>query len=283
MSFHIFEGIETYDGAGVKLKRIFGTPAYYNITDPFLLLDYFGSNKPSDYQAGFPWHPHRGIQTITYVIKGRVDHEDSLGYRDTIRSGEIQWMNAGSGIFHQEMPMGDLKSKELWGFQLWINLPRVNKMSKPSYRSINSSNVRTIENEKIRAKIISGNIMDSDNGALEFDPGITYVDIEMKSDKITLKNRIGYTSLIIPLYGKINFKGFEINQFNVLCVSDDYSDIEIMSTNKSRFLFISGERINEEIAWYGPIVMNNWSEIEQSFLDLKNGNFIRDKSPIFIE
>ena len=283
MTFHIFRGTETFDGAGVKLKRIFGSPANYNITDPFLLLDYFGSDRPEDYISGFPWHPHRGIQTITYVMKGRVEHEDSLGNRGVIRSGEIQWMNAGSGIFHQEMPIGDKNSKELWGFQLWINLPSVNKMSKPSYRSINALNVKMVENESVKARVISGNLEKYGESILVSDSGIAYFDIEMKSESIKIKNRRGYTSLLIPINGEVYYNNIMLDNLNVLAIGPQEFDFEILSKGKSRFLFISGKRINEEVAWYGPIVMNNWSEIEQSLLDLKNGNFVRDKSPIFVE
>ncbi len=280
----ILQGMDTYDGAGVRLKRIFGSPDTFSFTDPFLLLDFFGSNNPEEYMAGFPWHPHRGIETLTYVIKGEVEHEDSIGNKGTIRSGEIQWMKAGSGIYHQEMPKTRYPDKDLWGFQLWINIPSSEKMSRPVYRSINYGKLETVETDMFRARVIEGNI--DQNGMImpgSHNLGISYIDITSKTDKIILKKDYNFTGLIVPMEGTVSFKGHVIKHGEALLIDRMSSHIELSGAKNSRFLYISGRPTKEEIAWYGPIVMNSWDQIQAAVRDLRNGTFIRNSDPLFME
>lgn len=280
----ILHGMDTFDGAGVKLKRIFGSPDTFSVTDPFLLLDFFGSNNPEEYISGFPWHPHRGIETLTYVIEGEVEHEDSIGNKGTIRSGEIQWMKAGSGIYHQEMPKTKHPDEGLWGFQLWINIPSREKMSRPIYRSISYGKLKTIETNEFRAKAIEGSIDSEGNiKSGSHNLGISYIDITSKTDRIIIRKDYNFTGLIVPMEGKLSFNNHLINSGECIVIDPISTQIELSRAKGSRFLYLSGKPTNEEIAWYGPIVMNNWDQIQVAIRDLRNGTFIRNPDPLFIE
>ncbi len=278
----ILKGREVRDGAGVKLSRLFGSPKTFEFTDPFLLLDYFGSNDPEDYEMGFPWHPHRGIETLTYLLKGKVDHEDSLGNSGTIHPGEIQWMTAGSGIFHQEMPKSFGRDKEMLGFQLWINLKKKDKLSKPTYRNIDVNHLNKLRFERNEIKVISGSIMGSDNPSMQRHfLDINYFDITSNGGSLNIPKQEGVTALVIPLEGTPIVSGVQLKKLEVAVFSSNKGLINIESKESHRYIYISGNRTNEPISWYGPIVMNDWKEIEESFRELQNGTFIRDKSPDF--
>ena len=277
----ILTGKEVRDGAGVKLSRLFGSQRTFQFTDPFLLLDYFGSDKKEDYEMGFPWHPHRGIETLTYLLKGKVDHEDSMGNSGTIHPGEIQWMTAGSGIFHQEMPSSFGQDREMLGFQLWINLRRKDKLSKPTYRSIDVNHLNKLQWERNEIKVISGSILGSDNPSMQrHSLDVSYFDITSNGGSLEIPKQEGFTSLIIPIEGSLKANGKEL-KIEVAVYDSREGVIKVDGERRHRYIYISGRRTNEPISWYGPIVMNDWKEIEDSFRELQNGTFIRDRNPSF--
>ncbi|MGC8645611.1 MAG: pirin family protein [Thermoplasmata archaeon] len=280
---YLISGREIRDGAGVRITRLFGSQGTFNITDPFLLLDFFGSKNPEEYLMGFPWHPHRGIETLTYLVNGKVEHEDSIGNRGELLPGEIQWMTAGSGIFHQEMPKPLGSNPEMMGFQLWINLPRKNKLSKPKYRHINVTKLRNVRYEGNDVKVISGSFLGSLNeGAEEHPLGITYLDITSSGSTIAFEKHSGFTSLVIPMEGELVANDIAIKPGETGIFSGDGNSIIVRGNKTFRFIYISGAKTRESIAWYGPVVMNTWDEIEKAFKDLQNGTFVRDANPEFV-
>jgi redox-sensitive bicupin YhaK (pirin superfamily) len=285
----------TLEGAGVKLERAFGfgkTRAF----DPFLLLDDFRNDNPEDYRAGFPWHPHRGIETITYVLAGSVEHGDSLGNRGKMSAGDVQWMTAGSGILHQEMPQGDGQGR-MHGFQLWANLPSSLKMTDPRYQDIPSAAIPEVtDDDGTHARIICGDFWGK-RGPVEgvaADPH--YLDISVppharKRLKVeTVRNAFAYvfagegtfrdasdprpvlTDSVVqpeaaPVYDAKNHS---------LVLFDSGDEIIVQSGPQGiRFLLVSGKPIEEPVAWYGPIVMNTQAELRQALTDLQKGTFIR--------
>lgn len=291
---------ETMDGAGVRLRRVFGNQNTAPLTDPFLLLDHFGSNKVEEYINGFPWHPHRGIETVTYLMEGKVVHEDSEGNRGTIYPTDMQWMTAGSGIFHQEMPqMLDEKNPEevlkivgmptsMSGFQLWINIPAAEKMTTPVYRDIKGAETPQIDNGSgSSVKLIAGNYMDAEgafSGRSVIDA--TYLDVRMgKESEFTFRAKEGYTTLIYNIAGSSSMGDSNpqvINGRNALVLSREGEDVRVKTEESTdRFILLSGRPLNEPVSWYGPIVMNTREQIEEALLDLRQETFIREKNPIF--
>lgn len=285
----------TVEGAGVHLKRAFGfrhVPEF----DPFLLFDEFHSKKPDEYSMGFPWHPHRGIETITYILKGEIRHEDSLGNRGIIRSGEVQWMTAGSGIIHHEIPHGD-ENGTLWGFQLWANLPASHKMMQPQYQEIKSSRVPELLMEKgLKVRIICGEVNGVEGPVKGIATDPEYLDITVpaneKFSSITIR---GHTVFAYVIEGSGYFDrekdpcAFEVEGERYLHPAGDciicpetlvlYGDgdsIEITAGDKGvRFLLISGKPIKEPVAWYGPVVMNTKEELKKAFEEYRQGAFIK--------
>jgi redox-sensitive bicupin YhaK (pirin superfamily) len=287
----------TIEGAGVHLKRAFGFQQV-PLLDPFLLLDDFHSDKPSDYMRGFPWHPHRGIETITYVLLGKVEHGDSMGNKGVIQSGDVQWMTAGSGIIHQEMPKGQ-KEGFMWGFQLWANLPASHKMMDPRYRDVKSNQIPEIPLAKgVKVKIICGEV----NGVkgpvqdIIIDPEYLDITVPSKSD-FTYSVKKGYTVFAYVIDGEGYFDeerdsyAYEVEGANYfdykrncliapesLVIYDDGDEVGISTENKPvRFLLISGKPIKEPVAWYGPIVMNTQEELRVAFEEYQNGTFIKHR------
>lgn len=288
----------TIEGAGVHLKRAFGNHEV-PLLDPFLLLDDFRSENPVDYKAGFPWHPHRGIETITYVLEGDVEHGDSMGHRGDISSGDIQWMTAGSGIIHQEMPKGNSKGQML-GFQLWANLPHHSKMMDPRYRGIKKKEIPIVTMlDGVTARIICGEL----NGTKGPVSGIVtdpeYMDIEIPPGKIyTHVVKDNYTVFAYVIDGEAYFDhlrkpfahdGWGRNYFDIksLCPCHDGTLIlykrtgnqVVITTDKHsvRFLLVSGKPLNEPVAWYGPVVMNTHEELRQAFQEFQDGTFIKNR------
>jgi redox-sensitive bicupin YhaK (pirin superfamily) len=291
----VFKSSPTLEGAGVRLKRAFGyseVPTF----DPFLLLDEFGSDDPEDYLQGFPWHPHRGIETITYVLSGAVEHQDSMGNRGVIRSGDVQWMTAGSGIVHQEMPLGSTTGR-MWGFQLWANLPASHKMMAPRYQEVQAAQIPEVTLETgTRIKVICGEV-DGVRGPVEdivTDP--VYLDVTVPAE--TTFNRVvklGYTVFAYVIEGSGCFcegtdpyahpvRGssyFDMDRDpcqgrgNVVLLGE--GDQVAVSTEQEpiRFLLFSGKPIREPVAWYGPIVMNTQEELRIAFDEYRNGTFIK--------
>ncbi len=292
----VMKGKPTIEGAGVNLKRVFAhehAPQF----DPFLLFDDFQSKNPEDYIKGFPWHPHRGIETITYVLTGEVEHGDSMGNEGVISSGEVQWMTAGSGVIHQEMPRisGD---GTLCGFQLWANLPASHKMIPPRYRGIQQDEIPLVQGKNgVDIRIICGKVNGVQGPVTDvvIDPEYLDVMIPANTDfKYPVKS--GHTVMAYVLTGKGFFDpnrdpySYEIegeNYFDLereamigpqtMVVYDDGEQLHITSGNDGiRFLLMSGKPIGEPVAWQGPIVMNTKEELRTAFEDLKRGTFIRD-------
>ncbi|MCI2413873.1 MAG: pirin family protein [Candidatus Aramenus sp.] len=288
----VIEGRETRDGAGVKLYRVFGGVLTAYLTDPFLLLDFFGSTDPEDYIMGFPWHPHRGIETVTYLIKGKVEHEDSEGNKGVIYPGDVQWMTAGSGIFHQEMPK-PLDDKEVAryfqnpnsnkGLQLWINLPANRKMTTPAYRGVTAKQIPKVEIDQGEVKVIAGEfkgIQGPVNAGLSVDP--SYFDVVLKEEgEFVHRVKEKYTVLVYVMEGKAKLDDRTVVGQGDLVIYDEGDEVRIKSLGNSRLIFLSGRPLGEPIAWYGPIVMNTDDQIREALLDLRRGTFVKDKNPIF--
>jgi quercetin 2,3-dioxygenase len=286
----------TLEGAGVHLRRAFG---FGNTTDfdPFLLLDDFRNDVPADYLAGFPWHPHRGIETITYVLAGTVDHADSMGNKGAIAAGDVQWMTAGKGIIHQEMPKGD-QSGRMHGFQLWANLPRHLKMTAPRYQEIKAKDVpEVIDDDGTKVRVVTGDFWGK-KGPVEgvaADP--RYLDISVppgkrKTFKVEVDRHAfayifagsgAFVSASTP-FGVLTEKqvgGEEIvlreqTGNRSLVVFDRGDEVTVQAGEEGvRFLLVSGKPIEEPVAWYGPIVMNTQAELNQAVSELRNGTFIK--------
>jgi len=270
----------TSDGAGVKLKRSIATQTL-DYLDPFLLFDHFGSENADDYIAGFPIHPHRGIETVTYMLAGAVQHRDSSGNSGIIRAGDVQWMTAGGGIMHEEMPQ--LEGGRLDGFQLWVNLPARLKMSKPRYQEVVSEDIPTIERENgVRIRIIAGKVDDVQGSVTEIAADPAYLDISVPaSASFTHQIPRGHTAFAYlfegqGIFGATNDQPGEKVTAPRLIVFGDGDQVEIQAAGDgARFLLISGRPLNEQIARYGPFVMNTDEEIEQALSDLRRGTFVK--------
>lgn len=270
----------TIEGAGVHLKRVFGN-SEVPLFDPFLMLDDFRSNNPDHYRAGFPWHPHRGIETITYVLSGDVEHGDSMGNKGVISSGDTQWMTAGSGIIHQEMPRGD-KEGRMEGFQLWANLPRSYKMMEPRYRDIKNSQVPEVSLENgVKVRIICGKVGKYEGPAKEIIVDPEYLDVRIPANsEFTHPTKHGHTVFAFVIEGQGFFDETKTNPIGngSVCLYEDGDHIAVTTGGGPvRFLLISGRPIGEPVAWYGPIVMNTDQELQQAFEEYQNGTFIKNK------
>ena len=287
----------TIEGAGVHLHRVFGF-SHVPMFDPFLLLDDFRSDYPENYIKGFPWHPHRGIETITYVIKGDVEHGDSMGNQGIISAGDIQWMTAGSGIIHQEMPKGD-SSGRMYGFQLWANLPRSHKMMDPRYRDVKSGQVPEVLLENgARVRAICGQVVDRKGPVRDIITDPEYLDVTVPpGSEFIHPTKRGHTVFAYVIDGKgcfcnekkpfsyeiegTNYFDMQANPFigNRSLVLFGDGDQVMVSTESDavRFLLISGRPIGEPVAWYGPIVMNTQDELRIAFEEYNNGKFIKHK------
>jgi quercetin 2,3-dioxygenase len=286
----------TIEGAGVHLRRAFGFGDTSEF-DPFLLLDDFRNDRPDEYRAGFPWHPHRGIETITYVLAGNVEHGDSLGNRGNLGAGDVQWMTAGRGILHQEMPQGDEKGR-MHGFQLWANLPSSLKMTAPRYQDIKAAEVpEVVDDDGTRVRVVCGDFWGK-RGPVEgvaADP--RYLDISVPPGKRkTLKVEVERHAFAYVFEGSGSFRAASapfgvltektdgVNEILVrerignrsLVLFDSGDEITVQAGEEGiRFILVSGKPIKEPVAWYGPIVMNSQAELQQAFAELKQGTFIR--------
>jgi redox-sensitive bicupin YhaK (pirin superfamily) len=268
---------QTLEGAGVKLKRVFGYENRFE-TDPFLLLDHFGSDSPKEYMAGFPWHPHRGIETVTYMMDGNVEHSDSLGNKGVIGPGDVQWMTAGSGIIHQEMPKPH--TGLMYGFQLWVNLPKVQKMTDPRYRDIKRDDISVVENTESTVKVISGKYKNVNGAVQDLFADILYFDIKLwPNASFTYEVNEDYNCMSYVYDGEVEFPGIEKHiRSHELAMLEHGNQIEIKAgAEGARLLLIGGKPLNEKIAWHGPIVMNTEEEIEVAFEEFYAGKFIKYK------
>ena len=270
----IVKAIQTSDGAGVKLKRSMGV-SQLDFIDPFLMFDEFGSENKDDYIAGFPAHPHRGIETVTYMLAGRFRHEDSTGSKGEMGPGSVQWMTAAGGIIHSEMPI--MKEGKLHGFQLWVNMPAKLKMSRPSYQNIEPKEIPEFKDKEKKIKIIAGKYENKKGPAKGFvDP--IYLDIELENEKkfnYTLPS--SHNVFIYLIYGeiKIGNKVHDKLQNSTLISLTNGDSLKISSAQKSQFLIIAGKPIGEPIARGGPFVMNTKQEILKAVQDYHSGNFVQ--------
>ncbi len=294
----VIKSIATLEGAGVHLKRAFGfreVRAY----DPFLLLDDFRSDNPEYYLKGFPWHPHRGIETITYVLEGKVEHGDSMKNKGVINPGDVQWMTAGSGIIHQEMPKGD-ENGRMGGFQLWANLPATHKMMDPRYRDVKSSQIPEVSKDNgVKIKVICGQVNGIQGPVRDIITDPEYLDVTVPAGtEFTHPTKAGHTVLAYVIEGKgrfcqekdpFSYEAEGVNYFDLqrspfadnesLILFEDGEKLVVVTEEEPvRFLFISGKPIGEPVAWYGPIVMNTQEELETAFEEFNNGTFIKYKN-----
>ena len=284
----------TIEGAGVHLRRAFGFGNTQDF-DPFLLLDDFRNERPEDYLAGFPWHPHRGIETITYVLSGTVDHGDSLGNQGAIGAGDVQWMTAGSGIIHQEMPHGDAEGK-MHGFQLWANLPSSLKMTPPRYQEVESADIpEVVDDDGTKIRVICGNVWGATGpiDGIAADP--QYIDVAVPPGKRkslpveTTRHAFAYVfagsgrfcnasgPLAVPTegVGSADTSLSEEADNRSLVVFDRGDEVTVQAGEQGiRFLLVSGKPLEEPVAWYGPIVMNTQEELRQAFAEYQAGTFL---------
>jgi hypothetical protein len=286
----------TIEGAGVHLRRAFGFGDTGEF-DPFLLLDDFRNDRPDEYRAGFPWHPHRGIETITYVLAGDVEHGDSLGNRGKLGAGDVQWMTAGRGILHQEMPRGDAQGR-MHGFQLWANLPSSLKMTAPRYQDIKAGEIpEVVDDDGTRVRVVCGDFRGK-RGPVEgvaadpryldifVPPGrrkTLAVELERHAFAYVFEGSGSFRAASEP-FGVLTEKTDGENEILVreqtgnrsLVLFDSGDEITVQAGGQGiRFLLVSGKPLKEPVAWYGPIVMNTQSELQQAVAELRNGTFIR--------
>src|SRR5262245_15421428 len=307
----VVESTPTMEGAGVKLRRAFGFGDTTEF-DPFLLFDDFRNDRPADYLAGFPWHPHRGIETITYVLAGTVEHGDSLGNRGAMGPGDVQWMTAGSGILHQEMPKGDAQGR-MHGFQLWANLPRALKMTNPRYQDIQAKDIPEVtDDDGTHVRVVVGDFWGKKGPVEGVAAEPRYLDISVPPNRTkripvessrhafayvfagsgTFRDASGPRPVqteIVPLslagsaesFGAAGSAG-ETRASMIgnrsLVLFDSGDEITVTAGDKGiRFLLVSGRPLEEPVAWYGPIVMNTKDELRQAYSELQNGTFIKHR------
>ncbi|MFI5167758.1 MAG: pirin family protein [Thermoanaerobaculales bacterium] len=285
----------TIEGAGVHLRRAFGFGDTRE-TDPFLLLDDFRNDRPEDYLAGFPWHPHRGIETITYVLAGTVEHGDSLGNKGALGAGDVQWMTAGSGIIHQEMPKGDPAGK-MHGFQLWANLPSSLKMTAPRYQDVKGADVPEVtDDDGTKVRVVCGSFwgVTGPVDGIAADPH--YLDVWVPPGKKktipveTTRHAFAYVfagsgkfanaspprGVLTDRVGAWNTPEWERAENRCLVLFDRGDEVTVQAGDEGmRFLLVSGKPLQEPVAWYGPIVMNTQAELKQAFAQLQDGTFLK--------
>ena len=265
----IVEGVKTTDGAGVNLTRIIGSPEL-NMLDPFLLLDEFGSDNPDDYIAGFPSHPHRGFETITYMLNGKWQHKDSAGNEGKLGEGSVQWMTAGRGIVHSEMPIQTDGLAR--GFQLWLNLPKEKKMIEPAYQDIESEQIPIVKEKAGTVKVISGNFHGTVGPGQSHTP-VLILDIQLlENSELTIPLTDGWNVFSFIYEGDV-FAGQKLSK-GQLAVYEKDGDVDFKTKdNKAGIFFAAGEPLNEPVARGGPFVMNTRGEILRAFEDYQNGKF----------
>tara|TARA_B100000029_G_scaffold70194_1_gene62350 strand:+ start:30 stop:869 length:840 start_codon:yes stop_codon:yes gene_type:complete len=270
----IIKPISTSDGAGVKLKRSIGIePNYF---DPFLMLDEFGSENKADYIAGFPPHPHRGIETVTYMLAGDFEHKDSTGGQGRMTAGDVQWMKTGSGIIHSEMPT--MKDGKLHGFQLWINMPAKLKMSKPEYHYIDSNKMSVHKDNEKSVKVIAGQFENAEGPIKGHNLEPIYFDIELNQNKeFNFILPVSHNSFVYLVEGeiKIGEKSHDSLKDSNLIILSKGDELKVKALTKSKFLLISGKPIGETIARGGPFVMNTKAEILEAVNDYNKGTFVK--------
>ncbi len=292
----VLESVPTLEGAGVHLRRAFGH-AQAPTLDPFLLLDDFRSDDPAMYLPGFPWHPHRGIETVTYMLEGAVEHGDSMGNSGAIAAGDMQWMTAGSGVIHQEMPRpaagrmgryspfytglpstGRRPDGRMGGFQLWVNLPARDKMMAPRYRGIGKSQVPEVSLDGSTAKVLCGNVGGVAGPVRDLVVDSEYLDVSVPpGGRFARATKRGHTAFAYVVGGELAAgEGSRLGNRSLAVFGGD-GDIEVSAGGKgARFLLVSGKPIGEPVAWRGPIVMNTREELELAFDEYEKGTFVKN-------
>jgi len=277
-----FPGVPTLEGAGVRLRRSFSNNEV-PLFDPFLLLDRFGSSNPADYLAGFPWHPHRGIETVTYVLDGKVEHGDTLGNSGVIGAGDVQWMNSASGIIHQEMPQRTEGSMS--GFQLWVNLPAREKMGVPAYHGLAAREIPEVTTDSgIRVKVVAGEYgtVEGPVRGIPVDP--LYMDVTVPpGGSFEQTTQPGHTVFAHAIGGTGTFGGADprpVASGETALFGDGSSVGATAGDEGLRFLLVSGRPLHEPVAWYGPIVMNTREELTEAVRELRAGEFVKHRRPI---
>lgn len=272
---------ETIEGAGVRLRRAFGF-GELPLFDPFLMLDDFRADRPEDYLAGFPWHPHRGIETVTYMLEGRVEHADSMGNAGSVDAGNIQWMTAGSGVIHQEMPKP--VDGVMGGFQIWVNLPRHDKMMEPRYQEIMRDQIPVLTaGNGVTVKVISGTFGEVTGPVKDIVADPDFLDVSIPPGcRFAIRVKPGYTvfAYVIGGEGTLDEGGSPLKNRDLALFSDGEKVIAVaIGTRQFRFLLLSGKPLREPVAWRGPIVMNTDEELRQAFQDYRDGTFIKSGRP----
>ena len=266
-------GFRTKDGAGVSLVRVLGHDTVETF-DPILMLDSFDSERPDDYTAGFPLHPHRGIETISLIVSGNMVHRDSLGNEDAISDGEVQWMTAGSGIMHEEkLPA----SERLLGVQLWLNMPRENKMAPPEYHSIKKEDIEEISVDGGLLRLISGKYKDHEGFRWKYLP-VDYYDIKLEPGKsFTIETDKEKSVLVFTLSGAARIAGETVEEKTAVKLTEGDSLVIESLEKEAEILFVSSDMLKEPVSWGGPIVMNTEQELRQAFAELRTGEFLKEK------
>lgn len=281
----VVRGQNAVDGAGVHLRRVLGNRTVESF-DPFLMLDGFDSKDPNDYIKGFPWHPHRGIETVTYLVSGEMEHGDSLGNKGTIKDHGCQWMTAGSGIIHQEMPKA---SERMLGAQLWVNLPKKDKMTEPSYGDIKSEDIPVVNEENATISILSGNYKGTKGGFIPKYVDVTYFDVDLKPNQVWEYDGISNNQTLFTylLDGTMavndDLDDFERRGCAVLFTpsnsDESQHDTLVVKAGEegARFLLLAAKPLKEPVSWGGPIVMNTKEELDLAFMELDDDTFIKHK------
>lgn len=272
------KGEPTTEGAGVRLVRAFG-PEEAERLDPFLLLDHFGSDDPEDYTAGFPFHPHRGMETVTYMIRGIMDHADSLGNKGTIGPGDVQWMTAGSGIIHQEMPRRSEGGLE--GFQLWVNLPADSKMMSPRYRDVRMEDIPTLApSEGVMVKVIAGEMREVRGPIRDLIAEVMYLDASMDPGaRLEAPVPEGWNAFLYVYRGYVHSaEGGQLVGTETAALLGDGDAVAVEAgEDGARLLLVAGRPIEEPVSSRGPVVMNTEEELREAFREIREGTFVKDR------
>lgn len=272
---HIIEPQSAIEGAGVLLRRSI-SPRASNQHDPFLLFDHFAFNNPLEGPIrGFPYHPHRGIETVTYMLEGSTSHRDSLGNAGVIGPGDVQWMSSGSGILHEEMPRRG-PSGNIYGFQLWVNLPSHLKMSEPRYQEVTSATIPIVEKDGMTVRLVAGELDGVHGPVKDIAASPLYMDVKLApGSRFTYPIPSGHTVLAYIFEGAGEFGDQVVESVSMVVFKDDGGQIEVSSESGVQFMLIAGAPFKEPIVPYGPFVMNTVEEIQQTIAELRNGTFIK--------
>ena len=273
---HIIEPQNAIEGAGVLLRRSI-SPRASNEYDPFLLFDHFAFNNPLEGPIrGFPMHPHRGLETVTYILDGSVNHRDSLGNVGIIGPGDVQWMTSGRGILHEEMPKRSENSGNIYGFQLWVNLPAAQKMGQPRYQEVNSSTIPVIERDGATVRLVAGELDGARGPVTDIAASPLYMDVKLApASKFIYPIPSGHTVLAYVFEGTGEFGNEAVESVSMVVFNEDGDQIEVKSETGTQFMLIAGAPFKEPIVPYGPFVMNTVEEIQQTIAELRNGTFIK--------